>query len=318
MGKYIVKRILLLIPTAILVSLIVFLLLRMLPGDAVESLRYQLQSKGNYEVTREEVEVMLGMDKPWYIQFFVWLWGAVRGDLGKCFFQTETVLGAIGRQLPPSLELGILTLILTNLISIPLGLFCAAHQDSISDYTIRVISLVLMSIPVFWLAIVVLIYPSLWWGYAPPTQYVSFFKNPGQNLQMIQRPLFTPDELKSLPKGTFIVTKTGTHPMRTRLKLFLDWGITFEKPYIIPERAARKVRYADREKIEEEIVRRYQCRVDVDEGSSAGDGISGGIQIGMESREHKCKRLGKIYSGIKNMPIKPPGENDAVQEQNGM
>ena len=188
MGKYIVKRVLLLIPTAILVSLIVFLLLRMLPGDAVESLRYQLQSKGNYEVTREEVEVMLGMDKPWYIQFFVWLWGAVRGDLGKCFFQTETVLGAIGRQLPPSLELGILTLILTNLISIPLGLFCAAHQDSISDYTIRVISLILMSIPVFWLAIVVLIYPSLWWGYAPPTQYVSFFKNPGQNLQMMFLP----------------------------------------------------------------------------------------------------------------------------------
>lgn len=148
---------------------------------------------------------------------------------------------------------------------------------------------------------------------------VSKGKNdPGQNLQMIQRPLFTPDELKSLPKGTFIVTKTGTHPMRTRLKLFLDWGITFEKPYVIPERAARKVRYADREKIEEEIVRRYQCRVDVDEGSTAGDGISGGIQIGMESREHKCKRLGKIYSGIKNMPIKPPGENDAVQEQNGM
>ena len=66
----------------------------------------------------------------------------------------------------------------------------------------------------------------------------------GQSLQMIQRPLMTPDELKSLPKGHFIVMKTGTHPMRTRLRLFLEWGITFGKPYHVPEKAARKVYYA--------------------------------------------------------------------------
>ena len=68
----------------------------------------------------------------------------------------------------------------------------------------------------------------------------------GQSLQMIQRPLMTPDELKSLPKGHFIVMKTGTHPMRTRLRLFLEWGITFGKPYHVPEKAARKVYYADK------------------------------------------------------------------------
>ena len=68
----------------------------------------------------------------------------------------------------------------------------------------------------------------------------------GQSLQMIQRPLLTPDELKSLPKGHFIVMKTGTHPMRTRLRLFLEWGITFGKPYHVPEKAARKVYYADK------------------------------------------------------------------------
>ena len=68
----------------------------------------------------------------------------------------------------------------------------------------------------------------------------------GQSLQMIQRPLMTPDELKSLPKGHFIVMKTGTHPMRTRLRLFLEWGITFGKPYQVPEKAARKVYYADK------------------------------------------------------------------------
>lgn len=63
---------------------------------------------------------------------------------------------------------------------------------------------------------------------------------------MIQRPLMTPDELNSLPKGHFIVMKTGTHPMRSRLRLFLEWGITFGKPYQVPEKAARKVYYADK------------------------------------------------------------------------
>lgn len=188
MGKYIVKRVLLLIPTALLVSLIVFLLMRMLPGDAVDALQYQLQSQGSYDITREEVEVMLGMDKPAMVQFFVWLGGALRGDLGKCLFQSETVTAAIGRQIGPSIELGILTILFANLISIPLGLYCAARQDSIGDYTVRVLSLVLMSVPVFWLAILVLVYPALWWGYAPPSQYVSFFKNPGQNLQMFFLP----------------------------------------------------------------------------------------------------------------------------------
>lgn len=188
MGKYIVKRVLLLIPTALLVCFIVFMLMRLLPGDAVDALQYQLQSQGNYNITREEVEVMLGMDKPAIVQFFVWLGGAVRGDLGKCLFQAESVTAAIGRQIGPSIELGVLTLIFANLISIPLGLYCAARQDSIGDYGVRVISLVLMSVPVFWLAILVLVYPALWWGYAPPSQYVSLFKNPGQNLQMFLLP----------------------------------------------------------------------------------------------------------------------------------
>lgn len=86
---------------------------------------------------------------------------------------------------------------------------------------------------------------------------VSRGKNdPSQSLQMIERPLMTPDELKSMPKGRFIVTKTGAYPMRTRLKLFLEWGITFGKPYEIEEQSARKVEYADRRKVEEEIIRR--------------------------------------------------------------
>jgi type IV secretion system protein VirD4 len=87
---------------------------------------------------------------------------------------------------------------------------------------------------------------------------VSKGKNdPSQSLQMIERPLMTPDELKSIPKGSFVVMKTGTHPVRTRLRLYLEWGINFEEPYTVPERAQRKVVYANRFELEQSILRRY-------------------------------------------------------------
>ena len=187
MAKYTVKRVLLLIPTLLLVCVIVFALLRVVPGSAVDYMIYQFQTAG-IVVDEAQVEHMLGMDKPALIQFFDWFFGIFRGDLGESLFQTESVWDIISRQLPVTLELGILTLIFSNLISIPLGLYCAAHQDTISDYTVRIISVVLMAIPMFWLATMVLFYPSKWWGYAPPVQYISFFKDPLTNLQMFLVP----------------------------------------------------------------------------------------------------------------------------------
>lgn len=81
--------------------------------------------------------------------------------------------------------------------------------------------------------------------------------NPSQTLQMMARPLMTPDELKSMPKGSFITMKTGMHPMKTKFQLFLKWGITFGKPLVLPEHSAREVKYAGREKLEMEIAQRY-------------------------------------------------------------
>ena len=81
-----------------------------------------------------------------------------------------------------------------------------------------------------------------------------------QSLQMIERPLMTPDELKSIPKGHFIVMKTGTHPMRTRLRLFLEWGITFGETYQVPQRAARKVYYANKAELTNAIYQAFPIR----------------------------------------------------------
>ena len=107
---------------------------------------------------------------------------------------------------------------------------------------------------------------------------VSRGKNdPSQSLQMMERPLMTPDELKFMPKGHFIVTKTGAYPMRTRLKLFLEWGIRFDKVYEIAEQSARKVSYADRHELEEEIIRRHAAGEEEPEEAETNTPVSGGM-----------------------------------------
>ncbi len=107
---------------------------------------------------------------------------------------------------------------------------------------------------------------------------VSRGKNdPSQSLQMIERPLMTPDELKALPKGHFVVTKTGAHPMRTQLKLFMKWGIVFEESYEMEERSARKVEYADRQSLEEEIIRRNTTCEELPDECKENITISAGV-----------------------------------------
>ena len=87
----------------------------------------------------------------------------------------------------------------------------------------------------------------------------------------------TPDELKSMPKGHFVVMKTGTHPMRTRLQLFLDWGITFERSYSVSEKAQRKVAYADKSELEQNIIRRHLACIDEDYAASDVFSAKGGL-----------------------------------------
>ncbi|MEA4895401.1 MAG: type IV secretory system conjugative DNA transfer family protein [Oscillospiraceae bacterium] len=109
--------------------------------------------------------------------------------------------------------------------------------------------------------------------------------DPSQSLQMIERPLLTPDELKALPKGRFIVMKTGTHPMKTRLRLFSDWGITFENPYSVSEKAQREVAYANRRELEMNIMKKNLAI----SSKRVSDGTTG--ELGGETRTPNGKML---------------------------
>ena len=126
---------------------------------------------------------------------------------------------------------------------------------------------------------------------------VSRGKNdPSQSLQMMERPLLTADELKAIPKGNFIVQKTGQHPMRTRLRLFLEWGITFEEPYIVPERADRAVAYANREDLERNLPQSSKAENADMRGAYAVSG-SGGIahEPAVDKPRHRGGKQMKTY-----------------------
>ena len=122
--------------------------------------------------------------------------------------------------------------------------------------------------------------------------------DPSQSLQMIERPLMTPDELKSMPKGSFIVAKTGVHPMQVRLRLFLDWGIRFGKPYQVPEKAQRPVAYASKQELEEAILRKHYAPATGDGDIPQGEPASGGSAVQVvqaddppkDGRRHKIRR----------------------------
>lgn len=187
MGKYIIKRVLLLIPTLLIVTIVTFALMRLMPGSAVDLILNKYQAMG-FTVDRQDVVVQLGMDKPAIQQYFIWLGDLLRGDMGDSLFQNQSVASLIAEKLPITLELALFTMIIINVISIPAGVITAARQDSLGDYIVRVISIILMAMPLFWIGTLVLIYPAKWWGYAPTITYVSIFKNFAENMKMFLVP----------------------------------------------------------------------------------------------------------------------------------
>jgi peptide/nickel transport system permease protein len=187
MGKYTIKRLLLLIPTVLLVCVIVFSLMRLVPGSAVDQIIYTYQQNG-ITITHDQAAAMLGLDKPALTQFVIWFKDLLQGNMGTSVFQSEPVMTIIARRLPPSIELGVLTLLFTTVISVPLGLYCASHQDSVLDNAIRVFGVILSSLPLFWIGVLVLVYPAVWWGWTTPIKFVSLFDNPLRNMRMFLAP----------------------------------------------------------------------------------------------------------------------------------
>jgi len=147
---------------------------------------------------------------------------------------------------------------------------------------------------------------------------VSRSKNdPSQSLQMIERPLMTPDELKSMPKGQFIVMKTGFYPMKVRLKLYFDWGIQFDEQYVVPENGNRKVAYAEKNELLRCIVMKYHpdsLREDDEETQSANAGTENQEPEAPPQKQRKKNSKKKRPGSRQNRPLKEIAPHNREQE----
>ncbi len=185
MQRYIVKRFLLMIPTLLGVAVFVFLLMRVIPGDIVE---IKFTSEGGFvteEVLAQE-RARIGLDKPIWQQFASWIWGFVRLDFGTSMWTGRPISQEIGIRIQLSLEIAILATMVAILIAIPLGTLAALKQDTWVDYFIRVFSIAGLSIPSFWLGILIILFLLIYFHWVPPMFFTPIWVDPWENLsQMI-------------------------------------------------------------------------------------------------------------------------------------
>ena len=181
MRAYIGRRLLALIPTLFFASLIVFISIRLIPGDVIDLMLAQNDIVTGQD--RAKIEAALGLDQPVYIQYFRWIGDALSGDLGSSLWQNVPVTDQLLVSLPITFELGLLALIVALSVSIPIGVYSAMRQDTAGDYVARSFSLVMLAIPSFWLGTLVMVFPSVWWRWAPELEYIPFFDDPVTNLK---------------------------------------------------------------------------------------------------------------------------------------
>src|SRR2546427_950651 len=186
MRRYLLKRLIVAIPSLVIASLIVFTLPRLLPGDAVQLM---LEEKA-YGKDVDDLRHKLGLDRPVHVQYFAWLGQIARGDLGESLWTKRTVTEELGMRLPVTLLLGGMAAVFSIIIGIPIGVLSAVRADTLSDYTARSAAILGLSVPGFWLATLVIVLPAIWWGWRPVSEYVEFAHDPAGHLVQFLLPGF--------------------------------------------------------------------------------------------------------------------------------
>ena len=188
MRQYALKRIALIIPTVLLVTIIVFTVMRLLPGDPA----LVILSEGDASFTQEELEDLrrqLGTDRPIVVQYVDWIGGLVQGDLGTSIWRSgQPVSKLVGDRIFRTLELAVLAILIAVIFAVPLGVISAIKPDSVIDYFSRVIALVGISIPTFFAGLLVVLVLSRGFGWLPPLGYEDLWDNPWKNLQQMFLP----------------------------------------------------------------------------------------------------------------------------------
>ncbi len=199
MKAYIIRRLLLTIPTLFILTILVFLSVRFIPGDVIDVMagRAEWWEGG---VDREAVERMLGLDLPVHVQYGRWIGGILRGTLGESMMGGWRIEERMLGRLPVTVELGVLAIVIGLVIALPVGIYSAVRQYTAADYVGRSVAIMGLATPNFWLGTMVMIYPAIWWAWSPPMELVPLAQDPLGNLGMFLIP--------SLILGTYLAAST--------------------------------------------------------------------------------------------------------------
>jgi len=185
MRQYVLRRVALAVPTLFLVSVLVFALMRMMPGDVAT----RMVEGHAYAPTLAALRHDLGLDRPVHVQYLEWIGNVVlRGDFGRSYWTRQPILDEFVRRFPVTLEVALLTVLVSVVIGIAVGILAAVRQDTALDYVGRILSILALSVPFFGLAVVVVVVPSIYFKWTPVYTYVPFTVDPLQNLKIMLVP----------------------------------------------------------------------------------------------------------------------------------
>lgn len=188
MTRYIMRRLLLFVPTLVLVTLLIFTLMRIVPGDVAKLIVTGGEGKFN-EGAYRDVKRQLHLDKPIVVQYVDWAGAALHGDFGKSYWSKTSVRDELRSRLPVTLEIALIAPLVALIVGVPLGLLSAVKRGSPLDYGARIVSITGLSVPHFWLGIVVILVLSNYFSWVVPIRYAEFWQNPSRNFQQMVWPI---------------------------------------------------------------------------------------------------------------------------------
>ena len=191
MRVYLLKRLLLIVPTLLGVASLVFVIMRVIPGDVALLILGGDQAGRIDPAQLAAMHRQLGLDQPILVQFGHWLWGVLHFDFGNSLWTGRPVVEELLGRLPLSLELALLATFVSVLLAIPLGMLAAARQDTWVDYLVRVISIGGLAIPSFWVGILIILFLVIRFGWGPPLEYTPPWVDPWANFQQMVWPVVT-------------------------------------------------------------------------------------------------------------------------------
>jgi peptide/nickel transport system permease protein len=184
MGQYVTRRVLVSIPTLIGISVLIFLVMRVLPGDPVSVVFGQESFAVLSPADQLRFRTELGLDKPLYLQYFDWVAAVVHGDLGRSFWQNETIRDVMLRRGPVTAQIAVMATLLSWLIGVPVGVFSAVRRDSWQDNLTRVFATVFLAVPSFWLGAIIVVVGVIYFSWRPPLETTYLWTDPLKNLEM--------------------------------------------------------------------------------------------------------------------------------------